>query len=428
MANSAPIHDKESERALLGSMLLDARVIVEVTTIVKPADLHDVYHRQLFTAIVTINDACQPIDDIVVLKSQITQMDIEWDAAYIAKILDCVPTATNAVRYAHTIRQLSRRRQIIDLSNVLSSKANDATTDLEDITSYARQYVEIMQAGSREDLPVPVSDALQKLVDDLDKKHSAHCLPTGFPTIDSCFGMLQASELTAVGARPGGGKTTFSVQLARHNAGSGRRVLYVSLEMGELEFAKRLACLELGVDPRLLRQGSCPHEEKQRVRELTDEWHSAELPFLLWAPPSATDAEIESRARYADACGGLDLLIVDHLQITRCSNKKLDRYQQLGEITMRLKALAKELEIPVIAQTQLKRSESRPSLSSIRESGDIEQNCDNVWFLHREENCSEFIVEKFRHGSTGSIDLNFVDGRFSDPAVADLYPEFEPAV
>ena len=136
--------------------------------------------------------------------------------------------------------------------------------------------------------------------------------------------------------------------------------------MGNLEFAKRLACLELQIDSRLLRQGNCPQEERAAIEQLADVWKSSEFPFLLWAPPSATDAEIEARARYTHATGGLDLLIVGHLQITRCANCKLDRYQQLGEITSRLKSLAKELEIPVIAQTQLKRSEARPSPPSGR--------------------------------------------------------------
>lgn len=418
------LHDREVEMALLGTMLLNSKAIAEVTTIVKNTDFHVKYHRQLFNAFLVIHEAKQPLNDSVVLKRQLVEMGIEFDAGYIARIGESVPTALNAFRYAETVRELSLRRQVLDLSRDLAGKANDQTTKLEEITSYARQYVELLQMGSARNMPRPVVASMRLLVDDLNQGQSGYSLPTGFPTIDESFGMLQASELTAIGARPGGGKTTFSMQVARYNAGKNRRVLYVSLEMAELEFAKRMACLELGIDSRLLRQGNCPPPEYDAIRELTEAWEKSDFPFLLWAPPTANDADIESRARYADAAGGLDLLVVDHLQITRCANPRMDRYQQLGEITMRFKSLAKELGIPVIVQTQLKRTEARPSLSSIRESGDVEQNCDNVWFLHREGDAIELIVEKFRHGSSGSIDLEFDEGRFIGQAT---YAESEIA-
>lgn len=417
------LHDKEAEMALLGSMLIDTRCIPAVTTHVKHSDFYDPYHRQLFGALVIIHDANEPINDIVVLKRQLIAMSIEFDAATIGRIMTSVPTASNAEHYAGAVRELATRRQLLDLSRELASQAKDRAATLEEITSYARQYVELLQAGSTRNMPALVTDALGKLIEHAEQEQSTRSVPWGFPIIDHDFGKLIASELTTIGARPGGGKTTFSMQVAKYNADKGRRVLYASLEMGEVEFAARLACIELAIDSRDLRDGRCPPETVEKLKSLQSEWLSSGFPFYLWAPPRATEVEIESRAKWLHASGGLDLVIVDHLQLVKCTNQRLNRYEQIGQVTKRMKSLAKELDVPVIAQTQLKRSEARPTLSSARESGDIEQDCDNVCFLHQElDGKPEFIVEKFRQGDTGAVDLERGDnGKFVDPSVSEAF-------
>ncbi len=267
-----------------------------------------------------------------------------------------------------------------------------------------------METGSRKFEPTPIGVTLSELATQATTATSPIGLPIGFPKIDEYFGFLQNGELTTLGARPGGGKTTFAIQLSRFNAAAGKRVLYVSLEMSRREFVSRFACIELGIDSRDLRQGCCTQADRDNMVHLANEWRDKD--FIIWDPPRATIHEIESRARFIHATGGLDLLVVDHLQIVKAESKQ-ERYQHLGDVTQRLKAIAKELEIPVLLQSQLRRSEDRPQLSSLRESGDIEQNADNVWFLHRDAPATvEFIVAKFRHGEPGSVTLPWKHGQF----------------
>ena len=211
MVSQSPPHDKDNEKALLGSMLIDPAVITKVSMIVKHTDFYDPYHRQLYNVILIANDANQPIEDVVVLKQSVTAMGVEWNAGYLAELLNIVPTSRNACEYAHNVRQLSRRRQVIDLSRELVAKANNPTSELDDITSYARQYIELMELGSNRNMPGLVGDAMQLVVDDLNQERRRLAgISSGFPTIDEHFGMMQPSELTTIGARPGGGKTTFN--------------------------------------------------------------------------------------------------------------------------------------------------------------------------------------------------------------------------
>ncbi len=419
--------DEETEMALLGCLILKPDIIPMIAGDLKANEFANDYHRRLYTALLVMYEANEPVGDLLAVRGKVIAMGIGWDTAYMGRIASSVPTANNAKHYAATIRELATRRRVIELSTVLLRRANDPTSQLTDIASHAREYLDVLERQSTKDTARPIGDVMSDVVAEFDQPACGGGVPTGFPSIDSKFGRMQGSELTIVGARPGGGKTTFSIQVAHHNASMGRRVLYVSLEMGELQFAKRLACLETGIDPRLLRDGDCPPEERAAIAQLATDMQEAETPFLLWAPPRATHRDIEARARYEHACGGLDLLIVDHTQLVRDTDSAMPRYQQLGRFTKCFKAIAKELKIPVIAQCQLARSEDRPVLSSLRESGDIEQNGDNVWFLHRDENepnQREYIVAKFRNGPIGSTKLSFTDGRFQDFAVAGKYKEF----
>jgi replicative DNA helicase len=426
-----PPQDLEAERAVLGSMLLDNEAIHVVVQLLDPeAFLRDA-HRKIYSAVVDLYNASKSVDPLILFdelkrRRQIEQADQgELTVEYVGEILDSTPTAANAEFYAKIVREKAVSRRLIHTSTDILRLAYDQSESCDELLAHAEQRIfEIAQSRSVSETH-HVGDVLTQAFQRLDERslHGGHVysgIPTGFVELDDLTSGLQDSELIIVAARPSVGKTAFAVNIAQHVAVEERKGVFIaSLEQSKLELAERLLCSMARIDGHKMRSGRLSKEDISKLMDVAGDLRPA--PLYIDDTPGRTLLQIAASARRLARKHDIKLVVIDYLQLIEAENRRDSRQDQIAQISRRLKGLARELEIPVIALSQLNRSPEmreghRPRLADLRESGAIEQDADVVLLLHRPElydkeakpGLAEVIVAKQRNGPTGDVDLTFL--------------------
>jgi replicative DNA helicase len=430
-----PPHSPDAERSVLGSMLRDNGVIGDVIQIIRVENFYADAHQKIFQAMVGLYDKGHPVDLVVlseVLKEQKHIEDI-GGYAYLAVLWDAAPTAANAEYYARIVRDKALVRSLIHSTNEIQRDAYDQAMPADELLEGAeRKILDIAQMGIVGQT-YTLQDAINEAYDRIDartaKDQPISGIATGFTDLDGLTAGLQNSELVIIAARPSHGKTAFALNIARHVAVEERMpVFFVSLEQSRVELAERLLCCQARVDSHKLRKGYLAADEMNKLiaagGELrgSNEAPGASAPVKLFIDDTAGQGmlRIAANARRLKLRHNLKLVVVDYLQLVEPDNRRDSRQEQVANISRRLKFLAKELSIPVIALAQVNRSsedrqDHTPRLADLRESGSIEQDADTVMLLHRpemydpgqHEGIMEIHIAKQRNGPTGKITLTF---------------------
>ncbi|MCC6626020.1 MAG: replicative DNA helicase [Chloroflexi bacterium] len=429
-----PPQNVEAEQALLGSLLLDRDAIIRVATTLTAADFYRPTHGQVYQAIIDLYNRRTPADYMTVADelARRGQLDDAGGISALIALLNAVPTAVHAEYYAGVVSDRATRRRLITAGTEVVALGYDEASDLDHVLDRAEQAVfEVAQSLDIHDYQ-PISEVLERYFERIDfvHQHKGDLLgvPTGYRDLDKLTGGLQKSDLIIVAARPSVGKSSLSLGFAYNAAVRfGQKIGLYSLEMSAEQLVQRLLATETGVDSHRLRQGYIDDEEWDRVSRAFGKL--AEASIYIDDTAGLSIADLRSRARRLAAEQGLDLLVIDYLQLMQ-GRRTDNRVQEISEISRGLKALARELNVPVVALSQLSRAvEARtdhiPKLSDLRESGSIEQDADIVMFIYREElyqpetdkkGIAEIHVAKHRNGPIGVVPLRFFSStaRFAD--------------
>jgi replicative DNA helicase len=422
-----PPQSREAERSVLGSLLRDNGVIGDVLQIIRTENFYLDAHQKIFQAITGLYDKGHPIDLVTLAESLQQQKHIEdvGGYAYLAELWDAAPTAANAEYYARIIRDKALVRHLIHASTEILRDAYDQSQPADELLEGAeRKILDIAQLGITGQT-ITLQDALREAYDRIDTRTtkdqmSISGLATGYLDLDEITAGLQNSELIIVAARPSVGKTAYALNLARHISVEEKApVFFVSLEQSRIELAERLLCCQAQVDSHKLRKGHLGSGDMEKLIEAGDQLRQARL--YIDDSPGQGMLRIAANARRLKLRHQIRCVMIDYLQLIEPDNRRDPRQEQVAQISRRLKFLARELQIPVIALAQLNRGvEDRqshePRLADLRESGSIEQDADTVMLLHRpemyepgqHEGTVEIIVAKQRNGPTGKITLTYV--------------------
>jgi replicative DNA helicase len=415
---SIDIDLERAEEAVLGSMLRDNGCIADVVQHLRPEDFRRDANRKVFAAEVELFRRGQPVDEITVsnlLRERGHLLDVGYP--YIGRLHDASPTAANADYYTGIVRDASLLRQLRDAALEICADADRRRLPSEELLEQAeRRIFAIAQVGA-EGKTVDLRTVVGKCYDRLDARQARGGrtvgLSTGFLDLDEVTAGLQDSELVVVGARPSVGKTTMGLSLALNVARQGAPVFFVSMEQSDVELGDRLLCSEAGLNAQRLRRGTLSKEEVQRFRDAGD--RLAVLPLHIDQEPRQGMFRIVASARRLKLRHGIRLVVLDYLQLVEPDNPREPRHIQVGAVSRRLKQLARDLAVPVVALAQVNRAAEdrqgqRPRLSDLRESGSIEADADTVLLLHRPEPQSgalEVEVAKQRNGPTDLVTLAF---------------------
>ncbi|PIS42247.1 MAG: replicative DNA helicase [Candidatus Kerfeldbacteria bacterium CG08_land_8_20_14_0_20_40_16] len=436
-----PPHNIEAEQAVLGSLLIDKDAIVRIADLVHPDDFYKDGHRLIFETMLELYNQREPID-ILNLANRLTEkelLDSIGGRSYLMSLANIVPTASNVANYANIVQKKATLRRLIQSAQQITGWGYEETEDINIILDKAEQALfKVSQKYLRQNF-IPIRSALTEAFDRIDELHreggKLRGIPTGFVDLDNKLAGLQKSDLIIIASRPSVGKTSLALDIVRQVAVKSKIPVGIfSLEMSKEQLVDRMLCSEANVDLWKMRTG------KLSDREEDDDFPRignaigvlSEAPIFIDDSASSNVMEIRTKARRLQAEQDLGLLIVDYLQLMEGgSTFKDNRVQEIAEITRSLKAIARELNIPVIALSQLSRAvESRspsiPKLADLRESGSIEQDADVVIFIYREvmdktvrrddserRNIAEIHIAKHRNGPTGVIELFFDEEKVS---------------
>jgi len=435
----------EAEQAVLGAILLESSVINQVLEVLIPEDFYKDAHRKIFNAMIDLDRDNKPIDLLTLfdhLKARGNLLEEVGESSYLTYLTELVPTTENVNYYAKLVKEKSIVRNLVMAATDIAHRGNDDNVDIDEfidraehtILDIAQNKIKPSFYDSRE-LAVRALEIIEQLHA---RKELITGIPTGFEKLDYMTSGLQAADLVIVAARPGLGKTSISLNIAAHAAMEhGKSIGIFSLEMTKEQLMLRMLSNKSKVNYSSIRSGYIKDDDLEKLVHAADELGQAKI--YIDDTPAITVLEIRAKARRQQRDKGLDMIIVDYLQLMRGSRRSESREREIAEISGSLKALAKELSIPVIAISQLSRqtesrSDRRPQLADLRESGAIEQDADLVLFIHRadvyrkdpeeKDGIAELIIGKQRNGPTGSIKLAFLEKR-GVPSFENLAPEYE---
>jgi len=440
-----PPHSQDAEMSVLGAILLDPNVLGDVAELVGADDFYSEAHTSIFQAILDLDRSSIELD-LVTLCEHLTKLgtlDQVGGKAWLVELLEVLPSAANAVHYASIVAEKSLRRKLAAVADNIRVEAFRSPDSAEILLD--RAEAGIFEIGEKEAArgTVAVGTVLMDTMSTIEKLQASpgalSGLDTGYFRLNDLTSGLNRGELAVIAARPSMGKTSFALNVALNTSLSeGSRILFFSLEMSEEQIATNLLCSVSRVDAHKIRKGQMSEHDWANLARGADRLHEA--PFLIDATPGLTPMAIRTKARrVAMQKGGLDLIIVDYLQLMGSSEKTENRQQEISVISRRLKDLAREMNCPVVALSQLNRSvdareDHRPRLSDLRESGAIEQDADLIMFLYRdsyyspemvdhtEGSVTEVLVAKHRNGPTGKVELVFFPNflRFENLAAQEV--------
>ena len=436
-----PPQDIEAEQAVIGSMLTDQDAVVAAIETLKPEDFYREDNKIIYEAILNIYNRAEPID-IITLKSELSSMgklDAVGGLEYIAQLPDKVPTTSNVDRYIKIVQDKAMLRNLIKTANEIISLGYDQTEDVEDVMDHAEKKIfDVMQRKNQKgytSIKDILIESFTKLEELYNQKQHVTGVPTGFIELDKKTAGLHGSELILIAARPAMGKSAFALNIGTYAATRANiPVAIFSLEMSKDQIGNRILCSEALVDSNNVRTGELNDEELSKLAETSGELSQAQI--FVDDTPGISVMEIRAKCRKLKLEKNIGLVIIDYLQLIQGSGKSSSREQEIAEISRSLKILAKEIDVPVIALSQLSRAvesrpDHRPMLSDLRESGSIEQDADIVMFLYRDDyyneesekkNIAEVIIAKQRGGSTGTVELAWL-GNYTKFANLEKYRE-----
>ena len=419
-----PPHSVESEQSILGSILLDKDAIITVTETIKPDDFYKEAHKIIYECMITLSNKGEPIDLITLteeLRKQGNLNDI-GGISYITSLSTIVPTTSNVKYYADIVKEKSVLRKLIKASNEIINLGYSGATKIEDVLEQAEKSIfDISQEKTSDDfksINLVLMDAYDMIEKLYTNKSDVTGITTGFKDLNKKINGLQRTDLILIAARPAMGKTAFSLNLVQNAALKGdASVAVFSLEMSKEQLVQRMLSSQSSVELKKIKTGTLNDNDWPRIIDAMAVLSDAKI--HIDDTPGIKISELRSKCRKLKIEKGLDLVLIDYLQLMEGEGNNESRQQEISKISRSLKILAKELNCPVVALSQLsrapeQRADHRPMLSDLRESGAIEQDADIVMFLYRDEyyhadseskNIGEVIIAKNRHGETGSVEL-----------------------
>jgi replicative DNA helicase len=444
-----PPQNLDAERALLGAIMLRPNAMYEIADAVTPQSFYAAKHGMIFDAMLSLFQKGEPID-VITLSNKLKdnkQLETIGGTAYLSELVSAAPVASNAAFYADTVKDKSTRRNLIDAASEIGEMGYDEEETVDTVVDEAQQKIFQIANSSSTNKVVTMKDAVSDAFERLDKlkEHTGALrgVPTGFPALDDMLSGFQNSDLIILAARPSMGKTTLALDIARQSAIKHKiPVAIFSLEMSSQQLADRMLAAEAKVHAWRLRTGKISQDDEfDRIRDAIGTL--SEAPIFIDDRAHTTIVQMRATARRLKSEKNLGLIIIDYLQlITPSGTHKSDSLvQQVTEISRALKGLAREVDVPVLALSQLSRAveqrRDRPRLSDLRDSGSIEQDADVVIFIHREDkmtgstdrpNIADIMVEKHRNGPVGKVEL-FFDGEKTTflPIEKSNFADFAPA-
>jgi len=422
-----PPQNIEAEMAVLGAMIIDESVIADCLEVLAQEDFYKLEHKLIFASIFSLFDANKKIDLLTLCEDLTGKKALEraGGSSYLATLSDFVPTSANCVNYARIVKEKSVLRSLISSATQIAASVYGQEEDVTSLLDKAERLIFEISDRRLEHSYVHIKDIIKdgiELIESLyHKKSHVTGVPTGFSDFDIKTAGLQPGDLTIVAGRPSMGKSAFATTIAEHVAVNEKIPVGIfSLEMSKEQLMQRFLCAEAKVDMHKLRTGFLAPSQWPVLTAAAG--RLSEAPIYIDDTPAITIFELRSKARRLKAHHGIKLILVDYLQLIRGSRRMDSRQQEISDISQSLKALAKELNVPVIAISQLSRAvesrqDHRPQLSDLRESGAIEQDADVVVLLLREEyynpteenkGRAEVIIAKQRNGPVGTVELGFI--------------------
>ncbi|MDR1142673.1 MAG: replicative DNA helicase [Spirochaetaceae bacterium] len=430
LKDKVPPHNNEAEQAVLGAILLDNDAIDTALQYIRPDDFYSTPNRRVFKAILNLHDQGRQKADIITVVAELRQMaelDATGGAAYVASLTNVVPSSANIDYYARLVQDCSLRRALLRVSAEVNTRSFDESVESRIILEETQQQIlelgESRQAYSYKSTRELIPDA----VDIIEKRYHAKeawiGIPSGFGDLDTVTAGFQNSELIIIGARPSMGKTAIGLTMAAYITIEKKiPAAFFSLEMSDMALCLRLISSESLIESQKIRTGLLSGKDFGKLMAAAARIHEA--PLYIVDTPGLKLLDLRSQARRLKAQQGVEIIFIDYLTLISSDNYQIPRHEQIAEISRSLKSLARELDIPVVALSQLRRDAEgkRPNLSDIRESGSIEQDADLVMFLHRERetdvksgkgkegtsNKTELIIAKQRNGPVGIVDIVFL--------------------
>ncbi|RLI50965.1 MAG: replicative DNA helicase [Candidatus Thorarchaeota archaeon] len=423
-------HNLEAEQAVLGGILIDNEALYQVLETIKDEDFYRDTHKKIFRAYLELFEQNQPIDLVTVSEYLQNKGELEeiGGATYLASLVEAIPTASNIAYYAKIVKEKAILRKLIACASEIIEQCLSSTDDVEEILDRSERAI-FEVAGQRIQTPYfPLKDIIKDTFETLQsfsqKGNYVTGVPTGFTDFDRLTSGLQPADLIIVAGRPSMGKTAFALNIAANAAIKHRiPVAVFSLEMSKEQVAIRMLCAEAKVDTQKFRSGFLADHDWQLLTEAAT--LLSEAPVFIDDTPAISILELRAKARRLKSEHNIGLVIVDYLQLMKGKGRAERREQEISEISRSLKALAKELNVPVVALSQLnrrveEREDKRPRLADLRESGAIEQDADLIVFLYRDEvynrrednpnrGIAEVIIGKHRNGPIGKVKLAFLD-------------------
>ncbi|MBN1317053.1 MAG: replicative DNA helicase [Anaerolineales bacterium] len=416
----------EAEEAVLGSVLINPDALFDVANFLKAEDFSLIKNRWVWEAIIAIHERNDPIDFLTIateLEDQGRLQEI-GGPVYVSRLMDVVPSSIHAEAYGRMVEQTALRRRLVGAASQVAQLAYDKKENIQVVLDRAEQAIfSVSERRLTRDLQ-PIKDIVHQYYDRIqdlaDRDASTLGIPTGFKLLDVLLGGLQRSDLLIIAGRPGMGKTGFLLGLALQAARKFRsRVALFSLEMSAEQVVGRLISAETGIDSQRLRRGTLRADEWPLFAEASG--RLAETQIYIDDTPSISPLQLRTKCRRLYAEHGLDLIVLDYLQLMGGDFRTDNRVQEISYISRQLKGVARELDVPLLAAAQLSRAveqrqSKRPMLSDLRESGSIEQDSDVVMFIYRDEyyneetdkpNIAEISIAKHRNGPTGTVELFF---------------------
>jgi len=443
-----PPQSIEAEMSILGGVLLDNEAINRVLDILVPEDFYRESHRKIMRAMIELNEHREPCDLITLTTVLKKRGEIEevGGAPYLTTLVDYVPTAANIAYYSKIVKEKAISRNLISAATEIVTDGFEDQADVDELLDKAQKAI-FKISENRINTPyfalnLILKDAIKYIGELYEKKESVTGVPTGFIDLDQKTSGFQRGDLIIIAGRPSMGKTAFALNIAQYaavHAQPSYPVVVFSLEMSKEQLVTRLLCSEARVDASRLRTGHLVEGDWDKIMRGADKLFEAKI--FIDDTPAISVMEMRAKARRLKAEHGIGMIVVDYLQLMRGGNSPESRQQEISEISRSLKALAKELSIPVVALSQLNRglesrTDKRPIMSDLRESGAIEQDADIIMFVYRDEvynkenpdvkGRAEIIIGKQRNGPIGTVDLTFLGEytRFENCAVRSDRSEY----
>ena len=437
-------HSIEAEQSVIGSMILDREAITIASELIFPEDFYNKQYGVLFEAMVELNDEGKPVD-LVTLQNKLKEKDVPPEVSsleFIRDIITAVPTSANIRYYARIVAEKSTLRKLIrtvgEIENDCYAGKESLEVILEDTEKKVFDLVQRRNSGDHVPIRKVVMNALQRIEAASKSTGSVTGIATGFFDLDVMTSGMQPADLVLIAARPSMGKTAFVLNIAQHAAFKlNKSVAIFSLEMSKEQLVNRMFSLESSVDAQHLRNGKLDETEWEKLIESAGVIGNSKL--IIDDTPGITIQEMRSKCRKFKLEQGLDMIIIDYLQLMSGGGKSESRQQEISEISRSLKALARELNVPVLSLSQLSRAveqrpDKRPMMSDLRESGAIEQDADVIMFIYRDDyynkdtekpGVAEIIIGKQRNGPVGTVELAWMAKytRFANLAGKNFAPQ-----